>query len=74
MTTTEIAPLGDILDASAFAFAAVMREAVASGKISDADASALMDRMGEVMDHLLSGKEINAGRAANGSFTLELLD
>ena len=74
MTTNESTPLGDVLDASAFAFAAVMREAVASGKISDADASTLMDRMGEVMDHLLAGKDIKAGSEPNGPFVLELLD
>lgn len=63
----------DPFDASAYAFAAVMAEAVANMVLTHADAEHLSDRMGEVMDHLMAGKHVMAGRNTDGSFTLELL-
>lgn len=70
----ETQSMTDPFDASAFAFAAVMREAVEQKRITLVEAERLSDRMGEVMDHLTSGKHVMAGRNTDGSFTLELLD
>lgn len=63
----------DPFDASAFAFAAVMREAVEQNRITLVEAERLSDRMGEIMDHLVSGGRVMAGKGDDGSFTLELL-
>lgn len=67
------ATLTDELDVSAYAFALVMREAVQNQGVEQSAADFMKHRMGEVMDHLLAGKDINT-TYIDGVFTATLVD
>lgn len=73
MSDIENRKISDELDLAAFATAAVLREAQAQGHITEEINKKLMERIGEVMDHMLASRDVMIGPGADGVFRVELV-